>query len=69
MKVNFDLSSLSEGILEEHRQAMAAMQSAIPALASQVEKWLTEERDRRQKAASKRRGGQTSGAVGVVLEA
>ena len=31
MKVNFDLSSLSEGILEEFRRAMAAMQSAIPA--------------------------------------
>ena len=52
MRVDFDqLSLLSQGILEEFRQAMAAMQSAIPALASQVEKWLTEERDRRQKAA------------------
>ncbi len=50
MRVNFDLSLLSEGILEEFRKAMAAMQSAIPVLASQVDQWLTMERERRQKA-------------------
>ncbi len=34
MRVNFDLSLLSQGILDEFRQVMAAMQGAIPVLAS-----------------------------------
>ena len=49
MRVDFDLSLLSQGILEEFRQVMAAMQSAIPVLASQVDQWLTKERERRRR--------------------
>ena len=51
MRVDFDLSLLSQGILGEFRRAMAAMQSAIPVLALQVDPWLTKELERRQKAA------------------
>ncbi len=40
MRVKFDLSLLSQGILNEHRRAMAAMQRESPALASQVQEWL-----------------------------
>ncbi len=50
MRVDFDLSLLSQEVLDEVRKAMAAMQSAIPVLASQVDQWLTKERERRQKA-------------------
>ena len=51
MRVDFDLSLLSQGILGEFGRAMAAMQSAIPVLALQVDPWLTKELERRQKAA------------------
>ncbi len=49
MRVKFDLSLLSQGILNEDRRAMAAMQSAIPVLASQVDQWLTKEIERRRR--------------------
>ncbi len=51
MRVDFDLSLLSQGILVEFRRAMTAMQGAIPVLASKVQEWLTDELERRQKAA------------------
>ncbi len=63
MKVNFDLSSLSQGILDEHRRAMAVMQREIPALASQVQEWLGDERERRLNAAR----GQACEPVEMVL--
>ncbi|MCH8948330.1 MAG: hypothetical protein IH789_12015 [Acidobacteria bacterium] len=63
MRVDFDLSLLSQGILEEFRQLMAAMQGAIPVLASQVQEWLGDERERRLKAAR----GQACEPVEMVL--
>ncbi len=63
MRVKFDLSLLSQGILNEHRRAMAAMQREIPALASQVQEWLGDERERRLKAAR----GQACEPVEMVL--
>ena len=63
MRVDFDLSLLSQGILNEHRRAMAAMQGEIPALASQVQEWLGDERERRLKAAR----GQACEPVEMVL--
>ncbi len=52
-------------MLNEHRRAMAAMQSAFPVLASQVDQWLTKEIERRRRKKTAR--GQACEPVEMVL--
>ena len=63
MRVEFDLASLSGPMLETFRLAVTALDKGIPVLASQVEEWLTDERERRLKAAR----GQACDPVEMVL--
>ncbi len=63
MRVVFNLTSLSGPMLETFRLAVTALDKGIPVLASQVEEWLTDERERRLKAAR----GQACEPVEMVL--
>ena len=55
MRVDFDLSLLSQGMLNEHRQAMAAMQGSIPALSLKVQEVLGAELARQRKKTAGRK--------------
>ncbi len=63
MRVNFDQASLSGRMLETFRLAVTALDEGIPVLASQVQEWLGDERERRLKAAR----GQACDPVEMVL--
>ena len=59
MRVNFDLSSLSEGILAEHMQAMVAMQGSIPIFAGKIQEWIGAEQKRRREKTARRQASET----------